>query len=155
MSLSLFAKDPVTKKIHIYLLKQQEHHRYGCVYSFHAILLNTCTLTACINKLVPPWQQTNKLVVIYALYILRKIESMLYKRAFLPSFLEMSVVILNPGVPRGWNRNPEESEDHQNVNPGVSNVEISRGTAGFGVFEEPLGIPTWYGAYHLGFLLSH
>ena len=38
-------------------------------------------------------------------------------------------------------QNPEGSEDLQNENPGVSKVEISRGTPGFGVFEEPLAIP--------------
>ena len=59
-------------------------------------------------------------------------------------FLEKSAVKINPGVPRGWKKNPEESEDHQNENPGVSNVGISRGTPGFGVFEEPLGIPSIY-----------
>ena len=56
-------------------------------------------------------------------------------------FLEKSAVKINPGVPRGWKKNPEGSEDYQNENPGVSKVEISRGTSGFGVFEEPLGIP--------------
>ena len=56
-------------------------------------------------------------------------------------FLEKSVVKINPGVPRGWKKNPEESEDHQNLNPGVSNVEISQGSPGSGVFEETLGIP--------------
>ena len=56
--------------------------------------------------------------------------------------LEKSVAKVNPGVPRGWKKTPEESEDHQNANAGVSNVEISRGTPGFGVFEEPLGIPS-------------
>ena len=44
-------------------------------------------------------------------------------------------------------QNPEGSEDLQNENPGVSKVEISRGTPGFGVFEEPLGIPTTYKKY--------
>ena len=39
-------------------------------------------------------------------------------------------------------QNPEGSEDLQNENPGVSKVEISRGTPGFGVFEEPLAIPS-------------
>ena len=39
-------------------------------------------------------------------------------------------------------QNPEGSEDLQNEKPGVSKVEISRGTPGFGVFEEPLAIPT-------------
>ena len=41
-------------------------------------------------------------------------------------------------------QNPEGSEDLQNENPGVSKVEISRGTPGFGVFEEPLAIPSPY-----------
>ena len=41
-------------------------------------------------------------------------------------------------------QNPEGSEDLQNENPGVSKVEISRGTPGFGVFEEPLAIPTYH-----------
>ena len=39
-------------------------------------------------------------------------------------------------------QNPEGSEDLQNENPGVSKVEISRGTPGFRVFEEPLAIPS-------------
>ena len=39
-------------------------------------------------------------------------------------------------------QNPKGSEDLQNVNPGVLNVEISRGTPGFGVLEEPLTIPS-------------
>ena len=56
-------------------------------------------------------------------------------------YLEKSVVKVNPGVPRGWKKNPEESEDHQNENPRVMKVGISRETPGFGVFEEPLGIP--------------
>ena len=50
-------------------------------------------------------------------------------------FLQTSAEKINTGVPRGWKKNP-----------GVSKVEISRGTPGFGVFEEPLGIPS---AYHL------
>ena len=62
-------------------------------------------------------------------------------------FLEKSAVKINPGVPQGWKKNPEESEDHQNANPRVLKVEISRGTPGFGVFEEPLGIPTTYKKY--------
>ena len=59
-------------------------------------------------------------------------------------FLEELAVRINRGVPWGWKKNPEESEDHQNVNPGVSKVEISWGTPGFGVFEEPFAIPTTY-----------
>ena len=63
---------------------------------------------------------------------------------FFAFFLKESAVKINPGVPRGWKKNPEESENHENENPGVSKVEISWGTPGFGVFEEPLGIPTTY-----------
>ena len=59
-------------------------------------------------------------------------------------FLEKYVVKINPGVPRGSKKNPEESEDRQNEKPGVSKVEISRGIPGFGVFEEPLGTPKMY-----------
>ena len=44
-------------------------------------------------------------------------------------------------------QNPEGSEDLQNENPGVSKVEISRGTPGFGVFEEPLAIPSLYSTF--------
>ena len=47
----------------------------------------------------------------------------------------------NPEDPQGWKKIPEESEDPQIVNPGVSKVEISRGTPGFGVLKEPLAIP--------------
>ena len=39
-------------------------------------------------------------------------------------------------------QNPEESEDPQIVNPRVWKVVISQGTPGFGVFEEPLAIPS-------------
>ena len=49
--------------------------------------------------------------------------------------------------PRGYpglKGNPEESGDHQNANPRVLKVEISRGTLGFRVFEEPLAIPSTY-----------
>ena len=49
-------------------------------------------------------------------------------------------------------QNPEGSEDLQNENPGVSKVEISRGTPGFGVFEEPLAIPN---AYHCNWEVEH
>jgi len=42
-------------------------------------------------------------------------------------------------------QNPEGSEDLQNENPGVSKVEISQGTPGFGGFEEPLAIPNAHG----------
>ena len=48
-------------------------------------------------------------------------------------------------------QNPEGSEDLQNENPGVSKVEISRGTPGFGVFEEPLAIPIVYKTYCMHF----
>ena len=53
----------------------------------------------------------------------------------------MLTKIKTPGVPWGKMQNPEGSEDLQNENPGVSKVEISRGTLGFRVFEEPLAIP--------------
>ena len=66
-----------------------------------------------------------------------------------PLFKEISEK-QNPEDPRGWKKIPEESEDPQIVNPGVSKVEISRGTPGFGVFEEPLAIPT----HHLYLILS-
>jgi len=59
-------------------------------------------------------------------------------------YLEKSVAKVNPGVPRGWKKSPKESENHQSENPGVSKVEISQGTPGFGVFEESLGIPNLY-----------
>ena len=50
----------------------------------------------------------------------------------------------NPEDPQGRKKILEQSEDSQIVKPGVSKVEISRGTSGFGVFEEPLAIPTPY-----------
>ena len=53
----------------------------------------------------------------------------------------------NPEDPRGWKKIPEESEDPQIVNPGVSKAEIRRGTPGFGAFKEPLAIPSRYQAW--------
>ena len=65
----------------------------------------------------------------------------MFDRGHLCSFFREISSENKPRGSSGLKKNPEESEDHQNVNPGVSNVEISRGTPGFGVFEEPLGIP--------------
>ena len=59
----------------------------------------------------------------------------------MPPLLEKSVVKINPWVSRGGKKNPKESKDHQNENPRVSKVGISRKTPGFWVFEEPLGTP--------------
>ena len=53
----------------------------------------------------------------------------------------------NPEDPRGWKEIPEESKDPQIVNPGVSKVQIGRGTSGFGVFKEPLAIPSHESMY--------
>ena len=44
----------------------------------------------------------------------------------------------------GCNKIPKESKDPHIVNSVVSKVEISRGTQGFRVFEEPLAIPSTF-----------
>ena len=87
-------------------------------------------------------QQIKKLIFICFVFIRKNKKVCFILEGIYALSLEKFVVKINPGVPRGWKETPEESEDHQNENPGVSKVEISRETPGFRVFEEPLAIPS-------------
>ena len=70
-----------------------------------------------------------------------KIGKMLCNRGNLWPLLRKISTENNPRGSPGLKEKHRKGKDCQNKNPGVSKVEMSRGTPGLGVFKETLAIP--------------